>query len=126
MTSTHQENEPESLILKIYFCEGITGSNAELLQLLLPEALQDAIECKSELRAPLPRNFFDHIGVAHSEKEGENRVRDSLFKHIENLVQIVSSRALDMLDPATDQVFEIIFDNETRNNIFNPVSRILL
>jgi Cupin superfamily protein len=69
---THrQENTTAdaSLFLTIQINEG--NSIADLLETVMPEALSEAIEKKTDMRRSLPRSFHSFMGVASSENDSD-------------------------------------------------------
>ena len=64
-----QENfSPESsMFLSIQMNEG--NCMADLLEIVMPEALAEAVEKKTDLRRSLPRSFHSFMGVASSEND---------------------------------------------------------
>lgn len=112
-SSTASATDPavqHSLHLKVCCSHGTTGTTGDLLHLLVPEALGDAVQSHVQLRSALPKGFQKHLGLANSEVENDTK-RARLQKQIAELLKFVADRALDILDPAVDQVCEIPVSN---------------
>lgn len=106
--SSSSTEDEHSLHLKICANPGATGTTGDLLQLVIPDALAEAVQSHAEMRATLPRRFTQHIGIAASENEND-RLRELLQAQIAGLLKIVTETAMDILDPATDQVRFLVY-----------------
>jgi lysine-specific demethylase/histidyl-hydroxylase NO66 len=95
--------DQHSLHLKVCANHGTTSTVADLLEIVMPQALAEAVQSRAELRRGLPRSYHQHLGIAHSETEGDAQ-RAQLRQKIAALMEIVTSKAVDILDPAADQV----------------------
>ncbi len=102
-TSSGDPATEHSLHLKLCCTHGTTGTTGDLLHLLVPEALGEAVQANLQLRSALPKGYHMHLGLAASEVEGDAK-RARLQKHIAELLKVVADKALEILDPAVDQV----------------------
>jgi lysine-specific demethylase/histidyl-hydroxylase NO66 len=94
-----------SLHLRVYANQGLGSTTAGLLELVVPQALADAIQTEAQLRGALPRRWGSLLGVAVSEAEaGEMPQRTLLLSRVGKLLQAVAQRAVEILDPAADQL----------------------
>lgn len=90
-----------SLYLMISTSEG--NSIGDLLNLMVPEALREAVETNAAVGKSLPRGRFSFLGVAASENDDDTR--RSTFRHqVRGLLTDLVTRATDMVDAAADQV----------------------
>lgn len=101
--SDAQTGDGHSLHLKICTHHGTTATVADLLEVVVPQALAEAVQSRHELRTALPRSYAQHLGVSKSETEGDV-LRERLLGKISSLLQLVTNKAMDILDPAADQV----------------------
>lgn len=104
--ATSDPASQHSLHLKLCCTHGTTGTTGDLLHLLVPEALGEAVQSHVALRSALPKGYHKHLGLAASEVENDKK-RARLQKHIAELLKVVADRALEILDPAVDQVSTI-------------------
>ncbi len=95
-----------SLSLKIFTNQGCEGGNtvADLLQILLPQALAEAAESTLQLRQSLPCDYRSFLGVAASEDESQAVRRQDFQDRVKRLLTAMVDTAVDALDPAADQV----------------------
>jgi hypothetical protein len=98
------DGDGHSLHLKVCCNHGTTATVADLLEVVMPQALAEAVQSRVELRAALPRTYAGHLGVARSEVEGDAQ-RERLLAKISSLMRLVTEKAMDILDPAADQVY---------------------
>lgn len=75
----------------------------DLLQLLLPQAVEAASICSCYLKKPLPTNIRTYMGVAGCES-GEEASRELFSDFIKAAINDVAKHSLEILDPAIDQV----------------------
>ena len=122
---TYRQENPTSecsLFLTIKTNEG--NSAADFLEAVLPEALAEAIEKKTEMRRSLPRSFHSFMGVASSENDvhplryvaATNQnvaissdirnilIRNQFHEYTRGLLASVVEEAMEVLDAAADQV----------------------
>ena len=102
-SSSNTTGDGHSLHLKICVNQGTTSTVADLLEVVVPQALAEAVQSRAELRSALPRSYAKHLGIAHSETEGDAH-RDRLQQQLATLLRLVNEKAMDILDPAADQV----------------------
>jgi len=107
--SGNGEEGQHSLHMKIYTHEGSAHTMGELLQLAVPQALAEATQgpppsAASLLRAALPLPCLQMFGVAASENDECDPRRKLLRNHIAQLMDVVTTQTLAIIDPACDQM----------------------
>lgn len=96
-----QHSSETSLHVRLFTNQ--SNSMADLLELLMPQALQQTILDEPAVRVPLPRDYRSFLGVACSENDEDSR-REEFQNHLETLLQSVVKNAVNMLDPSADQM----------------------
>jgi hypothetical protein len=93
----------QSLSLKLF---PNLGGNcvADLLDLLMPQALAEAAQSSVLFRQSLPSDYRSFLGVSVSEDEDQARRREAFQSHVQQLLSRVVEAAVDVLDPAADQL----------------------
>ncbi|GAB6021439.1 hypothetical protein CHUAL_004045 [Chamberlinius hualienensis] len=97
----HQAVSPpdtHSLHITVSTCQ--KNSWGDFLELLIPRALEIAVEEDVEFRQSVPRNFLGHLGVANSDLETDNRGKfmSKIQKLMTKLIQYAP------VDAAADQM----------------------
>eukprot|EP00903_Cladosiphon_okamuranus_P011309 g10664.t1 len=75
---------------------------ADLVEGLVPQAVASAVQANVGLRAGLPRDYLEYMGVVHSDEEDRRR---ELFKaNMRKKLGVIVEEALELLDAAADQM----------------------
>ncbi|CAI5728392.1 unnamed protein product [Hyaloperonospora brassicae] len=82
---------------------GQQNSMGNFLEVLLPHALETAINTNVDLRRSLPRDYLSYMGVMHSDRQGDKK-RLAFVTQLKNALKVVLGEAMDMLDAASDQM----------------------
>jgi hypothetical protein len=77
---------------------------ADLLDLLVPQALAEAAQNSVLFRQSLPSDYRSFLGVSVSEDEDQARRREAFQSHVQQLLGRMVEAAVDVLDPAADQL----------------------
>lgn len=81
---------PDTHSLHITVSTGLHNSWSDFLALVLPRAVRLAEEELVELRHSLPLNFYEYMGVMHSDQDEDERVRKN-FEKMQATVQLHSN-----------------------------------
>ncbi|RMX66140.1 hypothetical protein DD238_003426 [Peronospora effusa] len=82
---------------------GQQNSLGNFLEVLLPQALETAINTNVELRRSLPRDYLEYMGVMHSDRIGDSE-RQAFTNRLKGALKVVLGEALSTLDAASDQM----------------------
>ncbi|PRP79475.1 lysine-specific demethylase NO66-like [Planoprotostelium fungivorum] len=107
--------------LHLTLSTGLQHSWADFLEIALPRAVQLAFDENEDFRQSLPRDFFRHIGVMHSDSPNEKR-REYLTKVMELLDKAIDTIPID----ASADAMALGFLESRLPPIINPSSSIIL
>lgn len=93
----HATEGAHSLHITLSTCQRNTWG--DLLEKMIPQALQTAIESDIELRESLPRDYLNYTGVANQEMD--NKKRDDFLSKVNQLASKIISHV--QVDSAVDQ-----------------------
>lgn len=100
----HQANTSKELSsLHITISAGQHNAFADLLEILVPQAVQSAIQSNLSVRKSLPRNYLSYMGVMHSDLN-EHSERQRFISETKKYLKVVMTEAMAKLDAATDQM----------------------
>lgn len=98
-----QENREPLACTYLCLNTNFDNSMADLFEILVPHTLADILADTISLRRSLPANSFSYLGIAHSEVENSESRLAFQFE-CNKALQLFADRALDLVDPAVDQV----------------------
>ena len=98
------KSTPSSNSLAIHLYLHRINAPIDLIETILPVALQGVAEESPSLRRSLPKDFISFSGVAHSEKDFSDQRRAALTSSIREHLMTLVDHAIDKIDAAADQV----------------------
>ena len=90
--------------MKIFTYEA--GTYCDLLGLVFSKVTETLKEDKNDFTKMLPLHCSDLLGVMAS--ESECKTRTILYEKVQHMLESVQRKALDLLDPAFDQVRSLV------------------
>nr|CCA22892.1 nucleolar protein putative [Albugo laibachii Nc14] len=100
----HQAKTAKELhSLHITISAGQHNAYADLMEVLIPQALQSAIQSNLSMRKSLPRNYLSYMGVMHSDLD-EHAERQKFISETKKQLKAIMTEAVAKLDAASDQM----------------------